>query len=460
MPLTQPFAEGLPAASRVRRGLVLEGGGAKGAYSMGAIQACRDYKVEFDIIAGTSVGALNGAIVATDSIDEGVHLWRSLTFDRVAKFRRPSWFWIPVVLAANILGRYTPLAAWGRLHNFEGLVWFVLVLAFIAFAVRETISTFDGGAPHSLLLGIALFLGILVVRFGPSVLFELGASALDPGSLRDEATRLLASKRFAKPLVATTGSCEAVLDPDDAELMPMDDYPDSGYVPLAKARWIPTYVRVDQLEPDERIRALMASAALPFGIFPATSVRKGQETFVDGGLADNLPWRAIFEMCDEIIVIRLRPGKAGEASVDELVGDWKRADRLRRLAAISPMERERLYYEHVSRKDAADARGHWHCSPPVAFPEKEPVAVPSRVIYLNPAVQLESLIPDSRHVMAKRSWLLRQALRLFKQGKRPGDDLRGTMNFERSATRRWLRHGYKDMAAAIEHYRLAPPSAP
>ncbi|MBX3322436.1 MAG: patatin-like phospholipase family protein [Phycisphaeraceae bacterium] len=441
----------------MRRGLVLEGGGAKGAYSMGAIQACHDHKLDFDIIAGTSVGALNGAMFANGAIDEGVDLWRSLTFDRVARFRSPSWFWIPAVLAANFTGKYTPFAAWSRLHNFEILVWAFLMLAFMAGAVREIVSVFGGGAPDNLLLGITLFLSLLAIRFGPHLVLGLGASALDPGSLRDEATRILASKRFAKPLFATTGNVEMMLDPDDAHLMPMDDYPDSGYVPLAKACWIPTYVRVDQLEPHERIRALMASAALPFGIFPATAIRKGNKSYVDGGLADNLPWRAIFEMCDEIIVIRLRPGEAGEMSVEGLVSHWKQADRLRRLAAMSPKDRERLYYRMVCRKDEADARGHLYRSPPVAFPEQEPVAVPSRVIFLSPAVPLESLIPDSRHVMAKRSWLLSQALRLFKQGGWAGDNLRGTMNFERSATRRWLRHGYKDMAAAIEQYQLTQP---
>ncbi len=43
-------------------GLVLEGGGVKGAYQIGALMAIRELMVEFDGVAGTSIGAINGAI--------------------------------------------------------------------------------------------------------------------------------------------------------------------------------------------------------------------------------------------------------------------------------------------------------------------------------------------------------------------------------------------------------------
>lgn len=46
-------------------GLVLSGGGAKGAYQIGVIRALADLNVRIDAIAGTSVGALNGAVTAS-----------------------------------------------------------------------------------------------------------------------------------------------------------------------------------------------------------------------------------------------------------------------------------------------------------------------------------------------------------------------------------------------------------
>jgi NTE family protein len=64
-------------------GLVLSGGGAKGAYQVGVLKALIERGVQVDAIAGTSIGALNGAILAAaPSLPEGVdrmeNLWRTL----------------------------------------------------------------------------------------------------------------------------------------------------------------------------------------------------------------------------------------------------------------------------------------------------------------------------------------------------------------------------------------------
>jgi predicted acylesterase/phospholipase RssA len=48
-----------------RRGLVLQGGGAKGAFQYGALKELYSAGFDFDVISGTSVGALNGALVST-----------------------------------------------------------------------------------------------------------------------------------------------------------------------------------------------------------------------------------------------------------------------------------------------------------------------------------------------------------------------------------------------------------
>lgn len=51
------------------KGLILEGGGAKGAYQIGAYKALKEMGIEFNGVAGTSVGALNGAYIVQDSIE-------------------------------------------------------------------------------------------------------------------------------------------------------------------------------------------------------------------------------------------------------------------------------------------------------------------------------------------------------------------------------------------------------
>lgn len=45
-------------------GLVLSGGGAKGAYQAGIIEALAEYNIEISMISGASIGALNGALVS------------------------------------------------------------------------------------------------------------------------------------------------------------------------------------------------------------------------------------------------------------------------------------------------------------------------------------------------------------------------------------------------------------
>jgi NTE family protein len=58
--------------SELRIGLVLSGGGAKGAYQVGVVNALHELGAQVDAIAGASIGALNGAFLATaPSLEEG-----------------------------------------------------------------------------------------------------------------------------------------------------------------------------------------------------------------------------------------------------------------------------------------------------------------------------------------------------------------------------------------------------
>lgn len=57
------------------KGLVLAGGGALGAYQIGAYEALLEMGHKFDIITGTSIGALNGSFIASNMFDELKALW-------------------------------------------------------------------------------------------------------------------------------------------------------------------------------------------------------------------------------------------------------------------------------------------------------------------------------------------------------------------------------------------------
>ena len=59
-------------------GLALEGGGAKGAFHIGAYKALHELGIEINAVAGTSIGALNGAIIAQGDFETGYEWWRKM----------------------------------------------------------------------------------------------------------------------------------------------------------------------------------------------------------------------------------------------------------------------------------------------------------------------------------------------------------------------------------------------
>ncbi len=68
--------------------LVFQGGGALGAYQVGVYQALHEIGIEPDWVVGTSIGAINGAIIAGNAVSE--------RFDRMQEFwgrleRKPQW---------------------------------------------------------------------------------------------------------------------------------------------------------------------------------------------------------------------------------------------------------------------------------------------------------------------------------------------------------------------------------
>ena len=66
-------------------GLALEGGGAKGAFHIGAVKALLENGYEFDGVVGTSIGAFNGALISQGDFEKAYDLWinmeASMLFD-------------------------------------------------------------------------------------------------------------------------------------------------------------------------------------------------------------------------------------------------------------------------------------------------------------------------------------------------------------------------------------------
>ena len=64
-------------------GIALAGGGSKGSYEVGAWKALRELGVSFDIVTGTSIGAVNGALMVQGDYDKAVRLWQTATAETI-----------------------------------------------------------------------------------------------------------------------------------------------------------------------------------------------------------------------------------------------------------------------------------------------------------------------------------------------------------------------------------------
>lgn len=69
----------------MKRAVVLSGGGAKGAYELGAWRALRELKIPFHIVTGTSIGAVNAAMMVQGEYARAEGLWRTITSQDVIK---------------------------------------------------------------------------------------------------------------------------------------------------------------------------------------------------------------------------------------------------------------------------------------------------------------------------------------------------------------------------------------
>ena len=63
--------------------IALEGGGAKGAYEIGAWKALEEAGIKYNAVSGTSVGALNGALMAMRDLPRAEAAWNDMRLSKV-----------------------------------------------------------------------------------------------------------------------------------------------------------------------------------------------------------------------------------------------------------------------------------------------------------------------------------------------------------------------------------------
>lgn len=67
----------------MKRALVLGGGGSKGAYELGVWRALDELGISFDIVTGTSIGAMIGAMYVQKQFERCLELWEQLSVDDI-----------------------------------------------------------------------------------------------------------------------------------------------------------------------------------------------------------------------------------------------------------------------------------------------------------------------------------------------------------------------------------------
>jgi len=105
-----------PRGARPRVGLVLSGGGARGAYEVGVLRYIRERLKgdnRIDIITGSSIGAINGAYIAATADRPKAQgrllarVWSELNLDEVCRFGWSQMRALPQVLFGKVTGKTT-----------------------------------------------------------------------------------------------------------------------------------------------------------------------------------------------------------------------------------------------------------------------------------------------------------------------------------------------------------------
>ena len=420
------------STSAPKRGLVLAGGGAKGAYEFGFLKAFQQWGVRFQAVAGTSVGALNAAIWSTGRLDKGAAIWENLSQKTVYPFRILGHLALLFVSPSMLLGSHfddslrqpsPPLArgvsmafslfaavcflpsihhaTYERFHS----IWLALgvdVLAYIGIGVVTYLSWMKQlivllSIPAALVslgnmvyhltkghgLGVVGVPDLLPQIFCISLALALLVSRLPLSAMGSEPLKRsiedILKDDLAVPIYVTTGTKREYYDPDHVFYYELRIYGSPAPPQItreSRSGFFPEYHRL-QAEPREaQLNLLLASAALPFGIVPAVTYQ-GRD-LVDGGVVDNVPRYPLieFEHCDELVVLTLDSSES-DSGAEGALKDWQR---IHRLFKIRNETAPPIHRDFPPRNQDND--------PPRIIPYEQPGHWPKRILSCRPSEPL------------------------------------------------------------------------
>lgn len=347
----------MTSLSELRIGLVLAGGGGKGAYQIGCWRALQRLGLtRFEVISGTSVGALNGALIAMGDVGRAEGVWLNLEESQVleANERHKRRLFIRLIATASLewllvhvgvlaflafvaafivaslvfmveaANRPIPdptlveLLAWDRfLQALIGLpAWAWVIQAVMAlFAVWGTVDSFKEGRLGKkkfkrLITATAAAIGRVDVVGSNQPLLDLIKRNISLKRMAASKARVFATISVQhdywdpyNPVFIET--FEFPIDPDRPwrDGKPRNEY-DVDHRPGPYSKYMSEVVEISALADDTKVcDALLQSASLPM-VFQQ-GVWEGKAA-MDGGLTDNTPiYPAAEHGCDVIIVVYL-----------------------------------------------------------------------------------------------------------------------------------------------------------
>ena len=95
-------------------GMALEGGGAKGAYQIGIWKALADEGIKIKGVSGTSVGALNGAMIVSGDLEMAFKIWSEVSYSKVMDVDEEA---IDHFLQGNLKAKEVLKRVWDKIKN-------------------------------------------------------------------------------------------------------------------------------------------------------------------------------------------------------------------------------------------------------------------------------------------------------------------------------------------------------
>jgi predicted acylesterase/phospholipase RssA len=230
------------------KALVLTGGGARGAYEAGVVRGLADAGEAFDLVCGTSIGAINAAFYAQDLLPELEQTWKSIASRSI------------IALSPEAESIKNFITGFEDLLKLPKWVWAVHIVGLCK----------------------------LYHAIGPIAQLRSLLSALDRAPIAELLQPVLNINNLKRSLVVT--ATNVTLQTSESFYAFVDPNPGPEVNALQQA-FIAKAGPAHRLTSENVLDAIEASSAIPFAFPPVNQNLGTPSTFlyVDGGVANNTP---------------------------------------------------------------------------------------------------------------------------------------------------------------------------